>query len=606
MLPIILDIVTLRAAYASGLTPLEVVEEVIVRRAASADPAIFITQVSDDMLREAARALMARAPEANSLPLWGIPFAAKDNIDAAGLSTTAACPAYAYQPAADATVIARLLAAGAILIGKTNLDQFATGLNGTRSPYGAPRSVFDADYVSGGSSSGSAVAVASGLAAFSLGTDTAGSGRVPAAFNNLVGIKPTPGLVPNTGVIPACRSLDCVTVFSATVGDGVAVRKVLQGLDRSDAFSRSAGQVALPIDRLRIGVLGEAEREFYGDHEVEQLYDQAIERAKMLGWEIVTFDYAPFRQAAELLYNGPWVAERLAAVEAFLGTNAGDFDPTVRLIIEGAQGKTAVEAFKGQYRLAELKQATEDEWAKVDILLLPTSPTTYKVEDMRANPVELNGRFGRYTNFVNLLDCAAVAIPAGFDRAGHLPGGVTVVGRAFTDDALAIVADALHRSARCGMGPDKSAVLPATIAIDAPDEGQIPIVVVGANLSGMPLNHELTTLGGRRVKACRTMADYRLFALRGTVPPKPGLIREPGFAGPGLEVEVWTLPAEGFGRFVQKIPAPLGIGKIALDDGTGISGFLCEAHAVADAAEVTAHGGWRAYVASLKAAELKN
>ncbi|MBO9197837.1 allophanate hydrolase [Rhizobium sp. 16-449-1b] len=600
MLPTILDIATLRAAYASGLTPLDVVEEVIARRAASTDPAIFITKVTDDALREAAKALMARAPQANSLPLWGIPFAAKDNIDAKGLQTTAACPAYAYDPDEDATVIARLLAAGAILIGKTNLDQFATGLNGTRSPYGAPRSVFDADYVSGGSSSGSAVAVASGLAAFSLGTDTAGSGRVPAAFNNLVGIKPTPGLVPNTGVVPACKSVDCVTVFAATVGDGVAVRKVLQGFDRSDAFSRHPREVSLPTDRLRIGVLGETEREFFGDREVERLYDQAIERAKALGADIVTLDYAPFRQAAELLYNGPWVAERLAAVEEFLTTNADDFDPTVRLIIEGARGKTAVDAFNGQYRLAELKQATEEEWAKVDILLLPTSPTTYKVEEMRANPVELNGRFGRYTNFVNLLDCAAIAIPAGFDSADHLPAGVTLVGRAFTDDALALVADALHRAAPCGMGKDKSAALPQSAPIEAAPAG-IPIVVVGAHLTGMPLNHELTTLGGRLVKTCRTARDYRLFALSGTVPAKPGLIREPGFAGNGLEVEVWTLPADGFGRFVQKIPAPLGIGKIALDDGASISGFLCEAHAVANAVEVTSHGGWRAYIASLKA-----
>ncbi|WP_018896812.1 allophanate hydrolase [Rhizobium sp. 2MFCol3.1] len=600
MLPTILDIATLRAAYASGSTPLDVVEEVIARRAASADPAIFITKVADDALREAAKALMARAPEANSLALWGIPFAAKDNIDAKGLPTTAACPAYAYDPDEDATVIARLLAAGAILIGKTNLDQFATGLNGTRSPYGAPRSVFDADYVSGGSSSGSAVAVASGLAAFSLGTDTAGSGRVPAAFNNLVGIKPTPGLVPNTGVVPACKSVDCVTVFAATVGDGVAVRKVLQGFDRGDAFSRHPREVSLPTDRLRIGVLGETEREFFGDREVERLYDQAIERAKALGADIVTFDYAPFRQAAELLYNGPWVAERLAAVEEFLATNADDFDPTVRSIIEGARGKTAVDAFNGQYRLAQLKQATEEEWAKVDILLLPTSPTTYTVEEMLANPVELNGRFGRYTNFVNLLDCAAIAIPAGFDSADHLPAGVTLVGRAFTDDALALVADALHRAAPCGMGKDKAAALPQSAPIEAAPAG-IPIVVVGAHLTGMPLNHELTTLGGRLVKTCRTAGDYRLFALSGTVPAKPGLIREPGFAGNGLEVEVWTLPADGFGRFVQKIPAPLGIGKVALDDGASISGFLCEAHAVAGAVEVTSHGGWRAYIASLKA-----
>lgn len=330
MLPTILDLSSLRAAYQSGLTPLDAIEEVIARRAASKDPAIFITPVPDDELRAAAKALMARAPEANSLPLWGVPFAVKDNIDAAGLPTTAACPAYAYRPEADSTVVARLKAAGAIIIGKTNLDQFATGLNGTRSPYGAPRSVFDAAYISGGSSSGSAVTVASGLAAFALGTDTAGSGRVPAAFNNLVGIKPTPGLLPNTGALPACKSVDCITIFAATVGDGVTIRKVAEGFDAADAFSRRAKPANLPVSGLRIGVLADAEREFFGDKEVEALYDQAIERARGLGAIIVAFDYAPFREAAALLYDGPWVAERLAAVETFLATNAADFDPTVR------------------------------------------------------------------------------------------------------------------------------------------------------------------------------------------------------------------------------------------------------------------------------------
>ncbi len=594
MLPTILDISALRAAYASGLTPLDVIEEVIARRAASADPAIFITKVSDDMLREAASALMARAPEANSLPLWGIPFAAKDNIDAKGLPTTAACPAYAYQPAEDATVIARLLEAGAILIGKTNLDQFATGLNGTRSPYGAPRSVFDADYISGGSSSGSAVTVASGLASFALGTDTAGSGRVPAAFNNLVGIKPTPGLLPNTGAVPACRSVDCITIFAATVGDGIAIRKIAEGFDAADPFSRRARPANLPSTGLRVGILCEAEREFFGDGNVEALYDEAIERVKALGATVVTFDYAPFREAAELLYNGPWVAERLAAVERFLASNADDFDPTVRKIIEGAKGKTAVDAFNGRYRLEELRRKTESEWEKADLLLLPTAPTTYKVADMLADPIVLNGRLGRYTNFVNLLDCAAIAVPAGFGQNG-LPGGITLIAPAFTDDALAPLADALHRGAAAGMGVDKAAVPPEESRVAPADDGSMEIAVVGAHLTGMPLNHELTGPGGRLIRTCRTAGDYRLFVLPDTTPAKPGLVREPGHEGTGLEVEVWALPADAFGRFVQKIPAPLGIGKVKLEDGSSVSCFVCEAHAVEGAQEITKLGGWRAF-----------
>ncbi|MCM2293637.1 allophanate hydrolase [Allorhizobium sp. BGMRC 0089] len=601
MLPTILDLTTLRNAYAEGLSPLALVEEVIARRNASADPAIFITPTADEDLRNAAKALIARAPEPNSLPLWGIPFAVKDNIDVKDLPTTAACPAYAYEPLDDATVVARLKAAGALVIGKTNLDQFATGLNGTRSPYGAPRSVFDPAYVSGGSSSGSAVAVASGLATFALGTDTAGSGRVPAAFNNIVGIKPTPGLVPNSGVVPACRSVDVVTVFAATVGDGVTIRKVMDGYDARDPFSRPASPASLPATALKIGVLAEGEREFFGNTAFEALYDAAISRAKTLGADIVPFDYAPFRKAAELLYNGPWVAERLAAVKDFLDSNAGDFDPTVRSIIEGAKAYDAVNAFEGLYRLRALGQQMRAEWAKVDVLMLPTSPTTYTVEDMLADPIARNGHFGRYTNFANLMGCAAIAIPAGFDEDDHLPAGVMLIGPEFSDDALAPFADALHRAADCGMGKDKAARLPEDSKVKAADDGMIQIVVVGAHLTGMPLNHELTGPGGFLVRRCRTAADYRLFALPNTTPPKPGLLREPGFAGPGLEVEVWKLPAAAFGRFTAQIPAPLGIGKVTLEDGEQVSGFLCEAHALQGAEDVTAHGGWRAYIASRKA-----
>ena len=597
MLPKVLDLVNLRKAYAAGTTPLDVVEEVIKRRNAATDKAIFISVISDDALRAAARELMTRAPAPNSLPLWGVPFAAKDNIDAAGLSTTAGCPAYAYDPKVDATVVARLKAAGAMIIGKTNLDQFATGLNGTRSPYGAPRSVFNSDYISGGSSSGSSVAVASGLCTFALGTDTAGSGRVPAAFNNLVGIKPTPGLLPNAGAVPACKSVDCITIFAATVGDGVAIRKVAEGFDSGDPFSRVAKPVSLPASGLRIGVLAGAEREFFGDANFEKLYDHAIAQAASLGAEIIPFDYAPFREAASLLYEGPWVAERLAAIEKFLSTNANDFDPTVRKIIEGAKPLTAVDAFNGLYKLETLRHKTDAEWAKVDVLLLPTAPTTFTVAAMVADPIVLNGRLGRYTNFANLLGCAAIAIPAGFGDNG-LPAGVTLIGPAFTDDAMAPFADALHRKMNCGMGMDRTAVLPKENIMASVEDNFVQIVVVGAHLTGMPLNHELTTPGGRLLKTCRTAKDYRLYVLPNTTPQKPGLIKEPGFEGEGLEVEVWALPADAFGKFVQRIPAPLGIGKLTLDDGSSVSGFLCEAHAVKDAQEITSLGGWRAYIQS--------
>ncbi|MCX7288277.1 MAG: allophanate hydrolase [Rhodobacterales bacterium] len=591
-LPPMLTLAALQSAYDGGTTPLEMVEEVILRRNASADPAVFICPTTDDALRAAARAVMAGPSD---LPLWGIPFAVKDNIDVAGLPTTAACPAYAYQPTADATVVARLRAAGAIVIGKTNLDQFATGLNGTRSPYGAPRSVFNTDYVSGGSSSGSAVAVASGLCSFALGTDTAGSGRVPAMFNNLVGIKPTPGLVPNTGVVPACRSVDVVTVFAGSVADGVAVRRVMEGVDPADPFSRSAAPAALPRT-LRIGVLAGAEREFFGNAEVKALYDAAIARAQALGATIMPFDYAPFREAAALLYDGPWVAERLAAVEGFFASNEADLDPTVRKIIGGAKGRTAVEAFNGLYRLNAIRQQVAPVWEAVDVLMLPTSPTTCTVADMLADPIVRNSQFGRYTNFANLMGLAAIAVPCGFGPSG-LPAGVTLIGPAFSDDALAPFAGAMHAAAGCGMGKDRAAMVPAA-PLSAVPEGWLQIAVVGAHLTGMPLNHELTSPGGVKLATTTTAPGYRLYALPGTVPPKPGLIHDPAFAGSGMVVEVWALPAAAFGAFVVRIPAPLGIGKVTLANGTQVSGFLCEGHALVGAEEITDFGGWRAYLAS--------
>ncbi|WP_424360979.1 allophanate hydrolase [Methylocystis parvus] len=594
MIPTILDFVSLEAGYRAGaFTPLDVAHEVLSRIAAG-DAAIWISlRDSEDILADAA-ALMEMGGHS---PLWGLPFAVKDNIDVAGLETTAACPEFAYAPQVDAVAVARLKQAGALFIGKTNLDQFATGLNGTRSPYGAPRCVFDRAYISGGSSSGSAVAVASGHVAFALGTDTAGSGRVPAAFNNIVGVKPTRGLVSTTGVVPACRSLDCVTVFAATVGDADRVRRVMQCEDAVDAFSRAMTPVALPRGSFRVGVLSKRDREFFGDVETEALYDAAISRLKLLGGAPFEIDYAPFRDCAALLYGGPWVAERLTAIKGFFEDRAEAIEPTVREIISGAQTMTATDAFEGVYALQAFHKRAAQQWAKMDVLLLPTTPTIYTVEALRAAPVTLNSNLGRYTNFVNLLDYSAVAIPGGFRKDG-LPAGVTLIAPAFADDALAVLADRLHRAAATGMGQDRNAFLPNESALTGRDSGYISIVVIGAHLTGMPLNHQLVDGGGTFDKACRTAPDYRLFALPGTVPPKPGLMRDPDFAGSGVEAEVWRLPPAAFAAFVDAIPAPLGVGKITLDDGAEASGFLCESHALRDAEEITGFGGWRAYLAS--------
>ncbi len=591
-LPPILDFARLRAAYAAGLSPLELVEVVLARMAA-ADPAVFISRTPEAAVRLAAHELLARFPAPNSAPLWGIPFAVKDNIDVAGLETTAGCPAFAYAPPADAPAVARLKAAGAIVIGKANLDQFATGLNGTRSPYGAPRCVFDADYVSGGSSSGSGVAVAAGLAAFALGTDTAGSGRVPAAFNNIVGLKPSPGRVPTSGVVPACRSIDVVTVFAACVADGLEVRRVMEGFDPADPFSRRFGTAALPT-RLRLGVPSEDELNFFGNTSYEALYKTAVTRAAELGAEIVTIDYRPFREAAALLYGGPWVAERLLAVTPFIDAHAQDMDPVVRGIIEAARPMTAADSFAGHYRLETFRRQAEAEWAKVDALLLPTSPDIQTVAAMRADPVALNARFGLYTNFANFFGCAAIAVPAGFTQAG-LAFGVQLVAPQDTDEALAPFAQALQVASGCGAGRERGYHPPAASAAAT---GRLNIAVVGAHLSGMPLNHELAAQGGQLVRETETAACYRLYALANTVPPKPGLVRGPGSAGGKIELEIWALPPEGFARFVDQVPQPLCVGRIELADGTQVAGFLCEPAALDGARDITAFRGWRRYIAA--------
>jgi len=592
-----LDLARLRALYTDGTSPLDLADALAARMAKSDDPAIFITAVDRDGLRRQAQDLLHRAPTPNSLPLWGVPFAVKDNIDVAGLPTTAGCPAFAYTPQRDAFAIARLRAAGALVVGKTNLDQFATGLNGTRSPYGAPRCVFDPAYISGGSSSGSAVAVAAGLAAFALGTDTAGSGRVPAALNNIVGIKPTPGRIGATGLVPACRSVDTISIFAGSVADGVAIRRIVEGFDEDDAFSRIGAPVALPA-RPRIGVLRQEDREFFGDAEAERLYGDAIGRLTDLGATPVAFDYAPFREAAVLLYDGPWVAERLAAIERFFEHHAADLDPSVRAIVDGARRYSAVDAFRGRYELEALRRRTTATWATCDMLLLPTAPTTYTVDAMLADPIRLNSRLGHYTNFANLFGLAAIAVPAGFSEAG-LPCGVTLVGPGSSDDALAPLADALHRAAGCGMG--RARLAPGVLAPALPPEDRVELAVVGAHLSGLPLNRELVALGGTFVREVMTAGDYRLFALPGTTPPKPGLVREPGFDGPGVPGEVWSLPPEAFGRFVAAIPPPLGIGRVTMSDGSVPSGFMCEQWAVEEATEVV--GGWRSFVEARKRAD---
>ncbi len=516
-------------------------------------------------------------------PLAGMTFAIKDNIDLAGLPTTAGCPAYAYHPPRSATVVERLMNAGGVPIGKTNLDQFATGLVGTRSPYGACSCVFDERYISGGSSAGSAVAVARGEVDFSLGTDTAGSGRVPAAFNNIVGFKPTRGLLSTSGVVPACRSLDCVSVFAKDCATARKVFHAARGFDAGDPFSRAieAGQDAAPwlAGPFRFGVPACKELQFFGDEEAEQLYRKAIADVEKLGGEKVEIDFRIFRAAAELLYAGPWVAERLASIREFMDKHADEMHLVVREIIAGARRFSAVDAFEAEYKLRELRRKSEAEWQKMDVMLLPTTGTTYTHEAVAAEPIKLNTNLGYYTNFVNLLDLAAVAVPAGF-RSNGLPFGVSFIGPAFADDALLSLADYYHRGTPLPVSPP----------------GCVAVAVVGAHLNGQPLNWQLTDRGARLMKTCTTAPGYRLYALDGTVPPKPGLVRDEGFRGPGIEVEVWAMPEDRFGGFVAAIPPPLGIGSATLENGEVVKCFICEGYAIETATEITSYGGWRNYL----------
>jgi allophanate hydrolase len=603
-MPLSLDLSTLRDAYAAGqLTPTALIDDVLRRLETHADPATWIHRLSRDELLAYARRVEARGPAEQ--PLYGVPFAIKDNIDLAGAPTTAACPEFTYTPAASAVVVQRLLDAGAIPIGKTNLDQFATGLVGVRSPYGVPRNPFRAEIIPGGSSSGSAVAVAAGMVSFSLGTDTAGSGRVPAGLNNLVGLKPTRGALSTRGVVPACRTLDCVSIFALTCDDAKTVERVATAFDASDPFSRRPPQdlvansqswnssLAPGATPLRIGVPAPRDREFFGDAEAERLFDESLIRLSGLGATAVEIDYAPFRATAALLYQGPWVAERWAALRAFHRRHADAFFPVTRKIVEGANALSAADAFDGFYKLAALMRETEREWEKMDVLLVPTAPRPYTVAELAAEPILLNTRLGTYTNFVNLLDLAAVAVPAGL-RTDGVPWGITFIAPAWHDDALLSLGGRWHANVGGKLGATSTPLPPV------PRETQrlstnVRLTVVGAHLSDLPLNHQLTDRGARRVWTGRSAPAYRLYALPHTTPPKPGLVRV-NENGAAIALEVWELSPTAFGDFVAAVPAPLCIGTVTLENGDTVKGFLCEPAALADAEDITHHGGWRAYL----------
>lgn len=573
------------AVRAGETTAVAVAEDTFARVEAynAVQPQIWISRATRSELLDAAAAVDARVAAGEDLPLAGVPFAVKDNIDVAGFETTAACPAFAYEPEDDAGVIERLLAAGAVCVGKTNLDQFATGLNGSRSPYGIPRNASNLNYVSGGSSSGSSVAVAAGLVAFSLGTDTAGSGRVPAAFNHLIGMKPTKGRWSTRGLVPACRTIDCITVFTDDTADARLVDGVVAAFDVADPYSKPLADQPLAV--RRIGVPRREQRVFFGDGESEYLYDKALAKLATLG-ELVEIDLAPLLEAAQLLYGGPWVAERTAAMEGILASNPLAVDPTVRAVVEPGKAMSAVELFNGIYRMADLKRHADLLWADIDMMAFPTTGTTYRVSEMLAAPIALNSNLGLYTNFVNLLDMAALAVPAGI-RANATGFGITLIGPADTDRALLDAADAYLAVAD----------LPAPPPLDLEGKMQtVKLAVVGAHLKDMPLHWQLTSRDAEFVGAFETAPSYKLYAIADSVPPKPALVHDEG--GAAIKVEVYELGVAEFGSFTVDVPAPLAIGNVTLADGTTVKGFVSEPRALTGAEDITHLGGWRAFIAS--------
>jgi len=589
------------AAHRAGtVTPAQTIARCYARIRAHADPALFITLRDEaDAIAEAV-ALAARDP---ALPLYGVPVAVKDNIDVAGLPTTAACPTFAYQPAQDSTAVARLRAAGAIVIGKTNLDQFATGLVGVRSPYGIPRNAMRADLVPGGSSSGSAVAVGAGLVPLSLGTDTAGSGRVPAMLNNIVGLKPSLGLISTTGLVPACRTLDCISVFALTADDAVTALRVMGIPDATDPYSRDRPLAAMtaPPAKPRVGVPRPDQLQFFGDALAEQAYADALRRWTALGAELIEVDVAPLYETAQLLYEGPWVAERYLAIRELIDSSPDAVHPVTREITLGGKAITAADTFAALYRLQALRRIADQLFASFDALVLPTAPTAYTVEQVLADPIALNSRLGTYTNFVNLLDLCGLAIPASI-RADGIPFGITLLAPGGRDAQLASLGRLFHADTKLPMGATGQSQPPLNELEVTAGTGAIQIAVVGAHLSGMALNGELTSLDGRLVCATSTAPDYKLFALKGTTPPKPGMLRVAPGAGAAIALEVWSLSPAAFGRFVASIPQPLSIGTITLADGAQVKGFLVEPAALDGARDITEFGGWRAFMAESVAA----
>jgi len=596
--PVDMTLAGVRARYEAGLTPAQLMQELRNKALEFDSYNVFIRLLNETELAPYLERLSQM--DKSSCPLWGIPFVMKDNIDLAGIPTTAACEAFTYTPDQSAVVVQQLINLGALPVGKANLDQFATGLNGTRSPWGACGNSFDPSLVSGGSSSGSAVSVALGLASFSLGTDTAGSGRIPACFNNLVGVKPSRGLLSASGVVPACRSLDCVSIFALHCDDANTVLAAAEGHDELDGYSRHN-----PYDNqqhtygrykgaLALGIVADEQLKFFGDKHYEAAYQSTIATLRDSGITLVEIDYSPFDEAARLLYEGPWVSERYVATLPLIKENPEAMFPVVRDIISGGETPSAAELFKAQYRLQDLRKRCAAIVDSVDALLTPTAGALFTIKQMLDKPVQHNSELGYYMNFVNLLDMAAIAVPTSFTDNG-LPFGITLSAPAFSDRRLLSIANRIHEAADVSLGAT-GLTKPAQSNAVATRTDLMPLVVCGAHLQGLPLNHQLVERGATLLEKTQTKDCYRLYALESGTVKRPALIRVDN-EGAAIDVEVWQIPTVEVGSFLANVPAPLGLGRVQLSDGRELTGFIAEPAALTGAKDITALGGWRAYVA---------
>jgi len=582
----------------NSLTPLKVIEDILQRREEFNDQKIWIRPLTLTEIQPYLDNIKDK--NIDDMPLYGIPFAIKDNIDLAGIPTTAACPAFEKTPEKSAFVVQQLINAGAIPIGKTNMDQFATGLVGTRSPepWGECKNSFNKEYISGGSSSGSAVSVALGLASFSLGTDTAGSGRVPASFNNLVGLKPSIGLLSMTGVLPACRSLDCVSIFALTTDDANKVLEQAAIYDAEDQYARkipfdnNIRQYGFPEKSFSFAVPKPEQLAFFGNSSAQKLFEDSVKKMETLGGEKQEIDFSIFAQAAKLLYEGPWVAERYVAIEKLITEQPEALLPVINTIIGGAANKSAIDAFKAEYKMQVYRAKAKQILSMFDFLMTPTTGTIYTIDEVNADPIKLNSNLGFYTNFMNLLDCSCVAVPAGFID-NDLPWGISLVSTAMSDRKLLSYANMWQQDNKLMPG-NLGLPLAATNADTISYSSTIPVIVCGAHMQGLALNWQLTERGGKFVEKTKSAKAYRMFVIEGTI-KRPGMIRDDS-AGSEIDIEIWQVPKSEFGSFVAAIPEPLGIGKVETEDGRWLPGFICEGYAIENTQEVTQLGGWRSYI----------